>query len=320
MDSDAIVTAANAAESLPNTSAGKPERNSYQVRKAIEGLIHLIFLLCGIVAVAFVLLISIYLIVSGLPAIREIGLVKFLLGRVWDPTNTTTGAQYGILAFILSSVYGTAGAIVVGVPVGLMTAVFLAKVAPPKLAAVIRTAVQLLAGIPSVVYGLVGMIVLVPAIRNTFSLSSGACLLAAIIVLAIMILPSIINVSETALRAVPKEYEEASLALGATEMETYLRVSLHAARSGVATAVVLGVGRAIGEAMAIIMVAGNVANMPGLFQSVRFLTTGIISGMSYAPVGSLYQQALFSIGLVLFLFIMLINVFLNVFIKKKKED
>ena len=320
MDSDAIVTAANAAESLPNTSAGKPERNSYQVRKAIEGLIHLIFLLCGIVAVAFVLFISIYLIVSGLPAIREIGLVKFLLGRVWDPTNTTTGAQYGILAFILSSVYGTAGAIVVGVPVGLMTAVFLAKVAPPKLAAVIRTAVQLLAGIPSVVYGLVGMIVLVPAIRNTFSLSSGACLLAAIIVLAIMILPSIINVSETALRAVPKEYEEASLALGATEMETYLRVSLHAARSGVATAVVLGVGRAIGEAMAIIMVAGNVANMPGLFQSVRFLTTGIISGMSYAPVGSLYQQALFSIGLVLFLFIMLINVFLNVFIKKKKED
>ena len=320
MDSDAIVTVANAAESLPNTSAGKPERNSYQVRKAIEGLIHLIFLLCGIVAVAFVLFISIYLIVSGLPAIREIGLVKFLLGRVWDPTNTTTGAQYGILAFILSSVYGTAGAIVVGVPVGLMTAVFLAKVAPPKLAAVIRTAVQLLAGIPSVVYGLVGMIVLVPAIRNAFSLSSGACLLAAIIVLAIMILPSIINVSETALRAVPKEYEEASLALGATEMETYLRVSLHAARSGVATAVVLGVGRAIGEAMAIIMVAGNVANMPGLFRSVRFLTTGIISGMSYAPVGSLYQQALFSIGLVLFLFIMLINVFLNVFIKKRKED
>ena len=320
MDSDAIVTAANAAESLPNTSAGKPERNSYQVRKAIEGLIHLIFLLCGIVAVAFVLFISIYLIVSGLPAIREIGLVKFLLGRVWDPTNTTTGAQYGILAFILSSVYGTAGAIVVGVPVGLMTAVFLAKVAPPKLAAVIRTAVQLLAGIPSVVYGLVGMIVLVPAIRNLFHLSSGACLLAAMIVLAIMILPSIINVSETALRAVPKEYEEASLALGAAEMETYFRVSVHAARSGIAAAVVLGVGRAIGEAMAILMVAGNVANMPGLFTSVRFLTTAIASEMSYASVGSLQRQALFSIGLVLFLFIMLINVFLNVCIKRKKEN
>ena len=192
--------------------------------------------------------------------------------------------------------------------------------APAPVAAVIRTAVQLLAGIPSVVYGLVGMIVLVPLIRTTFSLGSGACLLAAILVLSIMVLPSIINVSETALRAVPREYEEASLALGATAAETYFRVSLHAARSGVATAVVLGVGRAIGEAMAIIMVAGNVANMPGLFRSVRFLTTGIISGMSYAPVGSLYQQALFSIGLVLFLFIMLINVFLNVFIKKRKED
>ena len=319
MDSDAILTAVNAVESITN-SPHTPERSSYRARKTVEQIVHLIFLLCGIVAVAFVLLISIYLILSGLPAIRQIGLVQFLFGKVWDPTNTTTGAQYGIFAFILTSVYGTAGAIVVGVPIGLMTAVFLAKVAPPKLAAVIRTAVQLLAGIPSVVYGLVGMIVLVPAIQKGFNLGSGACLLAAIIVLAIMILPSIINVSETALRAVPKEYEEASLALGAAEMETYFRVSLHAARSGVATAVVLGVGRAIGEAMAIIMVAGNVANMPGLFRSVRFLTTGIISGMSYAPVGSLYQQALFSIGLVLFLFIMLINVFLNVFIKKRKED
>jgi len=271
-------------------------------RKALETVIHLIFLLCGIVAVGFVLVISVYLILSGLPAIRQIGLFKFLFGQVWDPTNTT------------------AGAMVIGVPIGLMTAIFLAKLAPPRAAAVIRTAVQLLAGIPSVVYGLVGMIVLVPLIRTTFSLGSGACLLAAILVLSIMVLPSIINVSETALRAVPREYEEASLALGATATETYFRVSLHAARSGVATAVVLGVGRAIGEAMAIIMVAGNVANMPGLFQSVRFLTTGIISGMSYAPVGSLYQQALFSIGLVLFLFIMLINVFLNVFIKKRKED
>ena len=318
MDSDVILTAVNAAESVTNVPR-KPERSSYRARKTMEGAIHLIFLLCGIVAVAFVLFISIYLILSGLPAIRQIGLVQFLFGKVWDPTNTTTGAQYGIFAFILTSVYGTAGAIVVGVPIGLMTAVFLAKVAPPKLAAVIRTAVQLLAGIPSVVYGLVGMIVLVPAIRNLFHLSSGACLLAAMIVLAIMILPSIINVSETSLRAVPKEYEEASLALGATEMETYFRVSLHAARSGVATAVVLGVGRAIGEAMAIIMVAGNVSNMPGLFTPARFLTTGIVSGMAYASVGSLYQQALYSIGLVLFLFIMLINVFLNVCIKNRKE-
>ena len=317
MDSDAILTAANAAESMVN-APHEPERSSYRARKAMEEVIHLIFLLCGIVAVAFVLLISLYLILSGLPAIREIGLFKFLLGRVWDPTNTTTGAQFGILAFILTSVYGTAGAIVVGVPVGLMTAMFLAKAAPPRLAAVIRTAVQLLAGIPSVVYGLVGMIVLVPAIQKAFSLGSGACLLAAIIVLAIMILPSIINVSETALRAVPREYEEASLALGATETETWFRVSLHAARSGVATAVVLGVGRAIGEA--IIMVAGNVSNMPGLFTPVRFLTTGIVSGMAYARVGSLYHQALYSIALVLFLFIMLINVFLNVCVKRRKED
>ena len=288
-------------------------------REAMEWFFHLLFLLCGVVAVAFVLFISIYLIVSGLPAIREIGLVDFLFGRTWAPTATTVEPSFGILPFILTSVYGTAGAVLIGVPIGLMTAILLAKVAPPKAARVIKTAVELLAGIPSVVYGLVGMIVLVPAIRKLFDLSSGACLLAAIIVLAIMILPSIINVSETALRAVPQEYEEASLALGATEIETYFRVSLPAAGSGVATAVVLGVGRAIGEAMAIIMVAGNVANMPGLFTSVRFLTTAIASEMSYAAYGSLQRNALYSIGLVLFLFVMLINVLLNVFIKRKKE-
>lgn len=297
-------------------TAGK----SLRTRRAMEQAIHLIFLLCGIVAVGFVLCISVYLVISGLPAIREIGLTKFLFGKVWAPTNATTGPQFGILPFLLTSVYGTAGALLLGVPVGLMTAIFLAKAAPSRLAAVIRTAVQLLAGIPSVVYGLVGMIVLVPAIRRAFGLGSGACLLAAILVLTVMVLPSIINVAETALQAVPREYEEASLALDATETETYFRVSLPAARSGVAAAVVLGVGRAIGEAMAIIMVAGNVANMPGLFTSVRFLTTGIISGMSDAAVGSLYQQALFSIGLVLFLFIMLINVLLNVCIKRRKED
>ena len=284
---------------------------------ALEQTMHLVFLLFGVVTIGFVLLISIYLIAAGLPAIREIGLVDFLFGKTW--ASTAAEPKFGILPFILTSIYGTAGAILIGVPVGFMTAVFLAKVAPRSLAGLVRPAVDLLAGIPSVVYGLVGMIVLVPAIQKGFNLGSGACLLAAIIVLAIMILPSIINVSETALRAVPKEYEEASLALGATEMETYFRVSLHAARSGVATAVVLGVGRAIGEAMAIIMVAGNVSNMPGLFTPVRFLTTGIVSGMAYASVGSLYQQALYSIGLVLFLFIMLINVFLNVCIKNRKE-
>ena len=307
-------------ETTLDNSIESKRRRRRALKKTIEKIMNAVFFVCGAAAIAAVALITVYMVVSGLPAIREIGLTKFLFGKVWAPTNTTTGPQFGILPFLLTSVYGTAGALLLGVPVGLMTAIFLAKAAPPRLAAVIRTAVQLLAGIPSVVYGLVGMIVLVPAIRRAFGLGSGACLLAAILVLTVMVLPSIINVAETALQAVPREYEEASLALGATETETYFRVSLPAARSGVAAAVVLGVGRAIGEAMAIIMVAGNVANMPGLFTSVRFLTTGIISGMSDAAVGSLYQQALFSIGLVLFLFIMLINVLLNVCIKRKKED
>ena len=284
----------------------------------LENAMQLLFFLCGAVAVAFVLVITVYLVVSGLPAIQKVGLGNFLLGTTWDSANKTD-PQYGILPFILTSIYGTAGAILIGVPVGFMTAMFLAKAAPPKLAAVVRPAVDLLAGIPSVVYGMVGMVVLLPGIRGLFHLKAGDTLLAAILVLAVMILPSIISVSETALRAVPREYEEASLALGATEMETYFRVSAPAAKSGIAAAVVLGVGRAIGEAMAIILVAGNVSNMPGLFTPVRFLTTGIVSGMGYAQVGSLYHQALYSIGLVLFLFIMLINVFLNVCVKNRKE-
>jgi phosphate transport system permease protein len=276
-----------------------------------------VFLICGLIAVAFVLLISVYLILSGIPAIREVGLLDFLFGSTWAANKD----QYGILALILTSIYGTAGAIVIGVPIGFFTAVFLAKVAPPRLAGLIRPAVNLLAGIPSVVYGLVGMIVLVPWIQRTFHLAAGDSLLAAIIVLAVMILPSIISVSETALQAVPREYEEASLALGATELETYFRVSVPAAKSGIAAAVVLGIGRAIGEAMAIIMVAGNVANMPALLKSVRFLTTGIAIEMNYASPGSLQRNALYSIGLVLFLFIMLINVLLNVVLKgKRKED
>ena len=274
---------------------------------------HVFFLICGILSVGFVLLISIYLIISGVPAMVKIGPLAFLLGQKWSAGTE----DFGILPFILTSIYGTAGAVVIGVPLGILTAIFLSKVAPSKVSKLIHTAVELLAGIPSVVYGLVGMIVLVPGIQWAFHLASGACLLAAIIVLAIMILPYIVNVSETALRAVPREYEEASLALGATEMETYFKVSLHAARSGVATAVVQGIGRAIGEAMAIIMVSGNVANMPGLFQSVRFLTTAIASEMSYAAYGSLQRQALFSIGLVLFLFIMLINAFLNLAVRKE---
>ena len=285
-----------------------------QKLRPLEVIMNLLFLLCGLIAIVFVLFISIYLIVSGLPAIREIGLVDFLFGKEW--ASTAAEPKFGILPFILTSIYGTAGAILLGVPVGFMTAVFLAKVAPPRLAAVVRPAVDLLAGIPSVVYGLIGMMVLVPAVRVAFNLPDGASLFCAIIVLAVMILPSIISVSETALKAVPKEYEEASLALGATHIETVFRVSVPAASSGIAASIVLGIGRAIGEAMAIIMVAGNVANMPGLFQSVRFLTTAVASEMAYAS--GLQRQALFSIALVLFLFIMLINVILNTLLKRKK--
>ena len=294
---------------------GSPNKRNR--REALEQGIRLIFFLCGLLAVTAVLGISFYLILSGLPAIREIGFWNFLMGDTWASNQ----GLFGILPFLLSSLAGTAGAVLLGVPVGIFAAVFLAKTAPAGVAAVIRSAVSLLAGIPSVVYGLVGMVVLVPAVQRMFGLASGASLLAAIVVLAVMILPSIISVSETALRAVPKEYEEASLALGATEMETYFRVSLPAARSGVATAVVLGVGRAIGEAMAVIMVSGNVPNMPeSLFAPVRFLTTAIASEMNYATVGSLWRDSLFSIGLVLFLFIMLINGMLNFCIKRKKED
>ena len=286
-------------------------------KQRMERIIHGVFLLLGLIAVGCVLLITLYLVISGLPAMVEIGPVDFFLGQEWAPTAGEP--SYGILPFILSSVAGTAGAILLGVPIGFMTAVFLSKMAPSRLKDVMEGAVSLLAGIPSVVYGLVGMMVLLPAIRETFHLAAGDSLLAAIIVLAVMILPSIISVSETALRAVPKEYEEASLALGATELETYFRVTAPAAKSGIAAAVVLGVGRAIGEAMAILMVAGNVANMPSLFASVKFLTTAIASEMSYAAVGSLQRNALYSIGLVLFLFIMCINVFLNVFLKRDKE-
>ena len=275
-----------------------------QKLRPLETAMNVVFLICGFIAIAFVLFISIYLIVSGIPAIREIGLVDFLFGTEW--ASTASEPKFGILPFILTSVYGTCGAILIGVPIGFMTAVFLSKVASPRLVSIVRPAVDLLAGIPSVVYGLIGMMVLVPAVRVAFNLPDGASLFCAIIVLAVMILPSIISVSETALNAVPKEYEEASLALGATHIETVFRVSVPAASRG----------RAIGEAMAIIMVAGNVANMPGLFESVRFLTTAVASEMAYSS--GLQRQALFSIALVLFIFIMLINIALNTLLKRKK--
>ena len=285
-------------------------------KQLFEGAVHGIFLLLGLITVGCVLLITVYLVISGIPAIRKIGLVPFLFGKTWKSTGADP--SYGILPFILTSVYGTAGAIVLGVPVGFLTAVYLAKVAPPRIKAVLSAAVSLLAGIPSVVYGLVGMLILVPGIRKIFGVADGASLLAAMIVLAIMILPSIIKVSVTALEAVPPEYEDASLALGATAVETWFRVSVPAARSGIAAAVVLGVGRAIGEAMAVMMVSGNAPNMPRLFESVRFLTTAVASEMSYA--GGLQRQALFSIALVLYLFIMLINATLNFFLKRGRED
>lgn len=284
-------------------------------KRLLERAIHGVFLLLGLVTVGCVLLITVFLVLSGLPAIGEIGLGPFLFGTRW--ASTAAEPAYGILPFILTSIYGTAGAIVLGVPVGFFAAVYLAKLAGPQIKAVIETAISLLAGIPSVVYGLVGMMVLVPGIRALFGVPDGASLLAAIIVLAIMILPSIVKVSLTALEAVPKDYEDASLALGATPVETYFRVSVPAARSGIAAAVVLGVGRAIGEAMAVMMVSGNVANMPSLFQSVRFLTTAVASEMAYSQ--GLQRQALFSIALVLFLFIMLINAALNFFLKRQKE-
>ena len=281
-----------------------------------ENLIHGIFLIAGLITIAAVLVISIYLIISGLPAISQIGLKNFLFGKTWNPTGANP--QYGILPFILTSVYGTCGAILFGTPLAFFTAVFLSKVASQKYKNIFLSGINLLVGIPSVVYGLVGMLVLVPFVRNIFNISDGASLFSAIIVLSIMIYPSIVKVSVNALDAVPKEYEEASLALGATKIETYFRVSVPAAKSGIIASIVLGVGRAIGEAMAVMMVSGNVSNMPKLFESVRFLTTAVASEMSYSS--GLQRQALFSIALVLFVFIMMINAALNFFLKKDKEQ
>ena len=289
-----------------------------RIKKAanvIEKSMNIIFTFCGFLAVAFVILITGFLCVSGMPAIGEIGLYDFLFGTEWASTASTP--SYGILPFILTSVYGTIGAIIIGVPLGLMCAIFVAKMANDKIGKLVRSSVDLLSGIPSVVYGLVGMIIIVPMVREAFNLPDGANLFSAIIVLTVMILPSVISVSETAIRAVPKEYEEASLALGATKTETVFKVIVPAAKSGILTSVVLGIGRSIGEAMAVMMVSGNVANMPGLFKSVRFLTTAVASEMSYSS--GLQREALFSIALVLFVFILIINLVLNLIVKKDKE-
>lgn len=291
----------------------KSEIDEIKRKQRIENFFHILFLAAGILCILFVILITVFLIVSGLPAIRELGFFNFLFGPEWNAQKN----KFGILPFMLTSIYGTAIATLISFPIGILTAIFLSKMAPSKIAIVIHKCVELLAGIPSVIFGLVGLIVVVPFIQRTFSLSSGANLLSAIIILQIMILPYIITISEAALNEVPSEYEQASLALGATKIETYFLVSVRVARSGIISAVIQAVGRAIGEAMAIIMVSGNVANMPGLFKSVRFLTTAIVSEMSYAAYGSLQRNALFSIGFVLFFFIMLINVFLHM-IKKER--
>ena len=274
----------------------------------LEAVMNFIFFLCGMLAVGCVVLISVYMVISGVPAIHKIGLFQFLFGTKW--ASTAAQPLFGILPFILSSIYGTLGAAIIGVPIGLLTAVFLSKAADPKLRTVVVTAIELLSGIPSV---------LVPAVAKTFGKASGACLLSAIVVLSIMILPSIVSVSVTALNAVPPEYEQGSLALGATDTETWFKISIPAAKSGIAAGVVLGIGRAIGEAMAVMMVAGNSPNMPDSpFRSVTFLTTAIAKEMSYA--GGLQRQALFSIALVLFVFIMIINVVLNVVLKGGSRD
>ncbi len=284
--------------------------------RLIEKAMYLLFLMCGMLTILFVILITVFLVTSGIPAIQKIGLFNFLFGKTW--ASTAVLPSYGILPFILTSTYGTCGAILVGVPIGLLCAIFLAKMSPQGIGSIVRNVVDLLAGIPSVVYGLVGMILIVPYVREFFHLPDGANLFSAILVLTIMILPSVISVSETAIKAVPKEYEEASLALGATKTETVFKVVVPAAKSGIITAVVLGIGRAIGEAMAVMMVAGNVANMPKLFGSVRFLTTAVASEMSYSS--GLQRQALFSIALVLFLFIMTINLVLNLIVKRGEHS
>ena len=285
-----------------------------------------IFLICGFAAVAAVIIITVYMIAKGTPALGKVGIAEVLFGTVWEPTSADP--SFGILYIILTSIVGTALAVLIGVPIGVLTAVFLAEVAPPKLSKIVRPAVELLAGIPSVVYGLVGLLVLNPLMyklerlifkgSTTHQWTGGANLLCAVLVLAVMILPTVINISESAIRAVPKDYKMTSLALGATRIQTIFKVILPSAKSGIVTAIVLGVGRAIGEAMAICMVAGNSVNMPFPFNSVRFLTTAMVSEMSYSQ--GLHKEVLFTIGLVLFVFIMIINLILNRVMKKGAQN
>lgn len=291
-------------------------------KAVVEIVAQIIFIICAFFAVLAVASITLYMIISGTPAIFKVGLKEILFGTVWKPTAAEP--QFGILYVILTSIVGTTLAILIGVPIGLLTAVFLAEVAPKKLAMVVKPAVELLAGIPSVIYGLLGIYLLNPLMyklelllfegSETHQFTGGANLLSAVLVLAIMILPTVINISETSIKAVHPSIKAASLALGASHMQTIFKIILPAAKSGIVTAIVLGVGRAIGEAMAITLVSGSSVNMPLPFHSVRFLTTAIVSEMGYSS--GTHRQVLFTIGLVLFVFIMLINIVLNKILKK----
>lgn len=281
-----------------------------------EKLIEIIFTILGLVSVGFVLLISGYLIVSGLPGIQKIGFWSFISGQQW--ASTASQPSFGILPFILSSIFGMFGAIIIGTPIAFFVSIYIAKFAKGTIKVLLNNVISILAGIPSVVYGLIGMNVLVPAIQKIFDLPDGTSLLAAIFMLAIMILPTIIKMAVTALDAVPKEFEEVSIALGATKLETYFKVTTLAAKKGLTAAIIMGVGRAIGEAMAVIMVSGNASNMPdSLFQSVRFLTTAIASEMSYSS--GLQREALFSIALILFTFNLIINLVIHRILNQEKR-
>lgn len=295
-------------------------------RSIVERTAEIIFTVCAFFAVLAVLSITIYMFLNGAPAIREVGLLEILFGTVWKPA--AADPSFGILYVILTSIVGTALAILLGVPIGLLTAVFLAETAPEKISRTVKPAIELLAGIPSVIYGLLGILLLCPAMykleqkifagSDTHQFTGGANLISAVLVLAIMILPTVINISESALRSVPANLRAASLAMGASEIQTIFKVTIPAAKSGIATAIVLGVGRAIGEAMAISLVSGSSVNAPMPFNSVRFLTTAIVSEMGYAS--GLHRKVLFTIGLVLFVFIMIINITLTRILKGGSKD
>ena len=303
-------------------------RSHHGSKSTVEKAAQVIFTACGFFAVLAVASITLYMVISGTPALFQVGILDILFGTVWQPAAAEP--SFGILYVILTSIVGTFLAILIGVPIGVMTAIFLAEVAPKKLANVVRPAVELLAGIPSVIYGLLGILILNPLMykleliifkdSTTHQFTGGANLISAVLVLALMILPTVINISESSLRAVPAHLKSASLALGATKIQTIFHVIVPAAKSGIITAIVLGTGRAIGEAMAISLVSGSSVNLPLPFNSVRFLTTAIVAEMGYAS--GLHRQVLFTIGLVLFAFIMIINIYLTRFLKKgeKKND